>query len=262
MAQLLFYEDATPVSSARHRDLYVKTGTSYNFAAGVNSVPLTAIEFSQASAEYPIVFAGTDDVVMPCAILGATSTRNMYVNAEGGWGGKYVPAFIRRYPFVFADDRERKNLILHIDESFEGCNRDGRGERLFDSDGNRTQYLQGVLAFLQDYQQRFSRTRLYCKRLKELDLLRPMEAQFNLPSGQRQSLAGFMTVDRDRLKAVSDDDLGRMLRTDELECTFLHLGSLRHFGALAERFSMDGDTIAAPTETARADDAETLAADA
>lgn len=242
MTQLLFYENVMPVSATRHKKMSVKTGANYRFAEKVNSVPLTAIEFGQAAFEYPIVFTGTADRVMPCAILGATATKNLFVKEDGTWGGKYVPAFVRRYPFVFAQDQSGKQLILHIDESFEGCNERDRGERLFDADGNQTQYLKNVLAFLQDYQQRFNRTQLFCKRLVELDLLRPMEAQFNLPSGERQSLSGFQTVDREKLKAISNDDLGKMLRTDELECIFLHLASLRFFGSIAERFSMDGDS--------------------
>ncbi|WP_137700039.1 SapC family protein [Marimonas lutisalis] len=241
MTQLLFYENVVPVSSERHKKISVKTGADYRFAEKVNSVPLTAIEFGQAAVEYPIVFSGNDEAVMPCAILGATATKNLFVKEDGNWGGKYVPAFVRRYPFVFAQDQSGKQLILHIDESFEGCNEEGRGERLFDSEGNQTQYLKNVLAFLQDYQQRFNRTQLFCKRLIELELLRPMEAQFSLPSGERQSLSGFQTVDREKLKAVSNEDLGKMLRTDELECIFLHLASLRHFGSIAERFSIEGD---------------------
>ena len=241
MTQLLFYENVVPVSSDRHKKISVKTGANFKFAEKVNSVPLTAIEFGQAAVEYPIVFSGTADTVMPCAILGATATRNLFVQDDGTWGGKYVPAFIRRYPFVFANDAEGKNLILHIDEDFDGVNSDDRGERLFDSEGAQTQYLKNVLAFLQDYQQRFNRTQLFCKRLVDLELLRPMEAQFSMPSGERQSLSGFQTVDREKLKAVSNEDLGKMLRTDELECLFLHLASLRHFGSIAERFSVDGD---------------------
>ena len=238
MTQLLFYESAVPVSSERHRNMSVKTGASYRFAAKVNSVPLTAIEFGHAAFEYPIVFSGTDEVIVPCAILGATAANNVFVQDDGSWGGKYVPAFIRRYPFVFAQDSTGKNLILHIDESFDGCNEEGRGEHLFDSEGNQTQYLKNVLNFLQDYQQRFNRTQIYCRRLKELDLLQPMEAQFNLPSGKRQSLSGFQTVNRERLKGLSGDDLTTLMRTDEMECTFLHLASLRHFGSIAERFSV------------------------
>lgn len=252
MTQLLFYDNAVPVSADRHKKISVKTGANYKFAEKVNSVPLTAIEFGQASIEYPIVFTGNDKAVMPCAILGATATRNLFVQEDGTWGGKYVPAFVRRYPFVFAQDQSGKNLILHIDESFEGVNKNDRGERLFDADGNQTQYLKNILAFLQDYQQRFHRTQIFCKRLIDLDLLRPMEAQFSLPSGQRQSLSGFQTVDREKLKAIGNEDLGKMMRTDELECIFLHLASLRHFGSIAERFSLDGDVLAvAPAPAAK-----------
>lgn len=246
MTELLFYENAVPVTVERHKKLSVKTGANYKFAQKVNSVPLTAIEFGQAAVEYPIVFAGNGESVMPCAILGATATKNLFVKEDGTWGGKYVPAFVRRYPFVFGQDKSGKSLILHIDEGFEGCNEKGKGERLFDSDGAQTQYLKNVLAFLQDYQQRFNRTQLFCKRLVELDLLRPMEAQFNLPGGERQALSGFQTVDREKLKAVSNEDLGKMMRTDELECIFLHLSSLRHFGSIAERFSIDGGFDSSP----------------
>jgi hypothetical protein len=233
--QLLFYNEARPVSAERHKDLSVKAGATYRFAKNVNSVPLTAIEFGQAAAEYPIVFAGTGDAVMPAVILGAQQTENLYIDEAGAWQGRYVPAFVRRYPFVFSTDKAGKNFILHIDESFEGCNREGRGERLFDNDGNQTQYLRSTLSFLQDYQARFQRTREYCDRLKSLGLLQSMQAQFNLNSGERRSLSGFMTVDREKLKAISPENLATMFGNDELECTYLHLHSLRHFGNMIER---------------------------
>jgi hypothetical protein len=244
--QLLFYNEARPVSVERHKDLSVKAGATYRFAKNVNSVPLTAIEFGQAAAEYPIVFAGTGEAVMPAVILGAQQTENLYIDEAGAWQGRYVPAFVRRYPFVFSTDKAAKNFILHIDESFEGCNREGRGERLFDNDGQQTQYLRSTLSFLQDYQARFQRTREYCDRLKSLGLLQPMQAQFNLNSGERHSLSGFMTVDREKLKAISTEDLTAMFRNDELECTYLHLHSLRHFGNMVER--MPARTPAKPDE--------------
>ena len=125
---------------------------------------------------------------------------------------------------------------MHIDESFKGCNRDGQGERLFDSEGEQTQYLKGVLSFLQDYQLRFQRTKVYCDRLKSHGLLQPMQAQFSLTSGEKRSLSGFMTVDREKLKALSSEDLETMFGNDELECTYLHLHSLRHFSSMLERF--------------------------
>ena len=248
--QLLFYNEAKPVSAERHRDLSVKAGSTYRFAKNVNSVPLTAIEFGQAAAEYPIVFAGSAEAVMPAVILGAQQTENLYIDEAGAWQGRYVPAFIRRYPFVFSSDKAAKNFILHIDESFEGCNREGKGERLFDNDGEQTQYLKSILNFLQDYQARFQRTRDYCDRLRTLGLLQPMQAQFNMNSGERHSLSGFMTVDREKLKAIPVEDLATMFGNDELECTYLHLHSLRHFGNMVERMpSRQADDALADQET-------------
>lgn len=254
--QQLFYETAVPVNAQRHKNWSVKTGDSYAFATGVNSVPVTAIEFAVAAAEYPIVFAGTGDVVFPAVILGASASENLFVSEDGRWQGKYIPAFVRRYPFVFSQDRDGRNFTLHIDERFEGANQDGRGERLFDADGEQTQYLRGVLSFLQDYQARFQRTKTYCHRLQELKLLQPMQAQFNLNSGEQRSLSGFMTVDRDKLKALPAEDLADLMRKDELECTFLHLASLRHFRGMLERFAPKTETIGAEAEAEAVHDAK------
>lgn len=232
--QALFYADAAPVSPARHGDVSVKAVGAFAFAREANSVPLTVAEFAAAAGEYPIVFAGEGDAVISSAILGVEGARNAFVDAGGAFTGGYIPHFILRYPFVFSDETEDGRLILHIDESFEGVNRDGRGERLFDADGAQTQYLRGVLAFLKEYQARFQRTVAFCARLVEHDLLRPMQATFTLPSGRQRALTGFKTVDRERLKSLGDAALLRMFRTDELECVFLHLHSIRHFGKVAE----------------------------
>lgn len=251
--QLLFYENTTMVTAKAHGDLSVRTGTSYDFARKVNSVPLTAIEFSAAAAHYPVVFAGSEDRVMPAVILGASENENYFLEDDGRWKrGTYIPAFVRRYPFVFSTESKNQNFILNIDESFEGCNREGRGERLFDTDGNQTVYLQNILRFLQEYQGQFRRTEVYCQRLLEHKLLKPMQAQFSLPGGAKRSLSGFMTVDREALKALPDDVLRQMFDTDELECTFLHLFSMRHFQSMLSKLGQDAsaadknDTATAP----------------
>ena len=64
--QLLIYETAVPVSSGRHAKCSVETNNQYAFARQVNSVPLMAVEFPEASTEYAIVFAPSgDDIVSP-----------------------------------------------------------------------------------------------------------------------------------------------------------------------------------------------------
>lgn len=242
-AQLLFYKSAVPVSSEVHKDLSVRTDAGFAFAHSANSVPLVAAEFRAASLDYTIVFAGEADQMIPTVILGLKDGENQYLGADGQWNGRYVPAFVRRYPFVFAASDDGDTFTLCIDDQYDGCNRDGEGEALFDSRGEQTQYLKNVLDFTREYQAQFARTRAFCDRLVELDLLDPMHAEYTTPQGEARRLTGFSAVNRDKVKALTGDVLERMLKTDELELLFIHLQSMNNLQPLLERSAqMDGET--------------------
>lgn len=230
--QLLLYGNAAPITKARHGEWSVKTGADYSFASRINSVPLLLTEFQNAGSEYALVFTEMDDVVMPAAILGIRDEVNLFVSEEGEWQGQYIPAFIRRYPFVFSSGDDGASFTLCIDEDFSGCNQEGRGERLFDADGERTQYLETMLGFLQAFQVEFQRTQAFCARLKELDLLEPMQAQFSLGTGEQVSLQGFFTVNGDRLNALPGDQLEELAKSQLLESMYMHKFSLNNFSSM------------------------------
>jgi hypothetical protein len=146
-----------------------------------------------------------------------------------------VPAFFRRYPFVFSSSDEGKTFTLCIDVDFPGCNIAGRGERLFDGEGEQTQYTKNVLEFLQEYQISYQRTEAFSKRLKEMDLLEPMTAQFTTPDGVSGNLTGFMAVNRDKIKKLSGEQLEQLAGTDELELIYIHIQSLMNFSRLMKK---------------------------
>ena len=233
--QLLIYETAVPLSSLHHAKACVESSNTYGFSKSVNSVPLMAVEFPFAAPEYSIVFAGTKENLMPAVILGMRDKENLFLDQAGGWQARYVPAFVRRYPFVFSSNDQGKTFTLCIDEAFSGFNRDGRGERLFDDDSKPSEYTNNVLKFVQEYQRQFNRTKAFCDKVRELDLLEPMQAQVALATGERTSLTGFMAVDRNKLKALSGDKLAELAKTDELELLYLHLSSMRNFGSMKDR---------------------------
>ena len=234
-SQLLIYESAVPVSNARHGEWSVEVGGDYSFTKSVNSVPLMAVEFPHAASEYAIVFSGSADAFIPAVILGMRGNENLYLGGEGAWQAKYIPAFVRRYPFVFSSSQDGKTFTLCIDEAFPGFNQEGRGQRLFDDEKKPSGYVSNVLKFLEQYQVEFRRTQAFCNKLKELALLEPMRAQANLPSGERLALTGFMAVSRDKLKALPGDKLAELAKTDELELLYLHLQSMRNFAAMVQR---------------------------
>jgi hypothetical protein len=232
----MIYDTAVPLSHARHGDWCVEVGSDYAFCQNVNSVPLIAAEFASAASEYAIVFGGTGDVVMPVAVLGVRPDQNFYVTRQGGWQGKYIPAFVRRYPFVFASRGNGGTLTLCIDEAFPGFNRSGRGQRPFGDDGKPTAYVANVLKFLQQYQSEFQSTEALCRKLKELNLLEPMQAQINLGSGERMALGGFSVVNRARVKTLSAKrarGVGAVGRTR----TDRHLVPMRNFAMVRNRLA-------------------------
>ena len=117
-----------------------------------------AVEFLRAATEYAIVFTGAGEDMMPAAVLGVRDDQNLYLSADAHWQAKYIPAFIRRYPFVFSSSADQKTLTLCIDETHPGVNREGKGQRLFGDDGKPSRLHEQVLKFLQEYQAHFERT--------------------------------------------------------------------------------------------------------
>jgi hypothetical protein len=249
--QLLIYERATPISSNHHRDVSIKFGGDFGFAKDINSAPLMAVEFEPASVEYTIVFVGDASGVMPAALLGVRDHENLYVDENGAWNAKYLPAFIRRYPFVFSSvDNQRFTLCL--DEEFHGVNRKGQGERLFDADGEITQYLQNVFNFLQAYQAQYEATRAFVQRILDLGLLESAKAHYTLQTGQTITLGGFMTVNRARLRSLPGDDLARLASAGDLDLVYAHLASQHNFAPTADRILRVAAPVPAVAETAPA----------
>ncbi|HET6237324.1 MAG TPA: SapC family protein [Acetobacteraceae bacterium] len=231
--QLLFYKTAVPITRARHFDCSLASIEGFEFSQGINSVPLTGVEFPMALAEYPIIFAGSPGEIAPAVILGLGGTENLFLAPDYSWMAKYIPAFIRRYPFVFsrADDR----FLLCVDEEYAGFNRDGLGQQFFTPEGEMAPLVQNVLAFVQEYQAQFTRTQMFCAKVEKLGILEPMQAQVTVDGVMQNMLGGFQAVSREKLKALPGDTLAELAATDELELIYLHLQSMRNFEALRDR---------------------------
>jgi hypothetical protein len=233
--QLLIYQSAVPLSASRHSDMSLEANDDYTFSAGVSAVPLMAVEIVRAATEYAIVFTAAGDELLPAAVLGIKGEQNLYLTEDAHWKAKYIPAFIRRYPFVFAASDDKKTLTLCIDEAHPGVNRAGKGQRLFGEDNKPTEYTQNVLKFLQDYQLQFERTKQFGKQLKECELLTPMQATVTTPKGETLSVGSFLAVSREKLRALDGHRLAALAKTDALELVYLHLYSMRNFNEVKDR---------------------------
>lgn len=238
--QLMIYDNIQPLSD-KHRTWSVAVD-NFNFAKHLISVPLLATEIPFASAEYPVIFSATatPGEYIPLAVMGLKEGQNLLINGDGKITTRYVPAFLRRYPFVLAGAQDAENLTVCIDEASKACHADGAvGKRLFDDKGEQTEYLQEVIGFLKDYQYRAEMTKTFCKKLHELNVLEPMQANITFKGREdaNLNLTGFFAVRREKLRAIGDADILDLFKKDGLELIYSHMQSLGNINVLMNKMT-------------------------
>jgi hypothetical protein len=238
VTEVLFYERPVPLNRSTHKDLRLKPMDNLAFSAKVHSVPLACVEFAATARDFPILFAGTDVASAgPMALLGLRPSENLHVDADGRWAeGVYIPAFVRRYPFVLAEKpegAEGDDFTVFLDEGFAGFN-NSEGERLFNEDGSDTKLLEGAVRFLSDFQGQVKRTQAFMSRLRELELLEPRNIQIKL-AGAAKTLNGLFVVSEEKLHKLDDAVVGELLRDGSMGWIFAHLLSLSNIDRLMAR---------------------------
>ena len=232
--QAIFYEQAVPLHPARHGDWRVSGRSGYEFSRNANCVPIMAVEFLKAGREIPLVFLEQNAYILPVGLLGLRQGENVCLQASGDWRGDYVSAYIRRYPRIFAASEDSATFTLCIDEHYAGFGQEADGDALFVEDGSHSPYLKTVLTFMKEYELQYRWTQEFCRILKELELLEPMQASFTLAGGEKVALTGFQSVSRDRLKELPPDRLSAVTANGVLELIYCHLFSLENFSRLAK----------------------------
>jgi hypothetical protein len=238
MSGTSFYDNVVPLNRDRHRNLRLRDDRRMSFAAGTHFVPLTAVELYDTARDYPIVFAGGEDA-SPVAILGVRSGENLFVDANGRWAeGTYVPAFLRRYPFVLAGDGQTSEYTVCLDESYAGLS-ETEGTRLFDEQGKESELVSEVVGLLKNFLTEAERTRRFVERLIELGLLTVQSMQIQDRNGRKYALQDFRTVDEKKLRELGNDVLGELHRSGYLGCIYAHLVSLGNVSRLALRLPVE-----------------------
>lgn len=240
MSEVLFYERPVPLNRESHKDLRLKAMSDVAFARKAHSIPLACIEFPAAAHDFPVLFAGPDtENANPVALTGVRKDENLLVDAEGHWSkGAYIPAFVRRYPFVLAEksDAEQGNDFAVFLDQESGLLGSEEGERLFNEDGTDSDVMQNVVRFLTDYQSQIQTTRSFMKRLNELDLLVGRNIEIKLP-GNNIVLNGLFVVDEEKLKKLDAQTTQELLRDNTLAWIYAHLFSLTRIDVLLEKLN-------------------------
>ena len=165
---VMLYKNPEPLSAATHGRLGLNpSDTPYAVARTAHSVPVIVGEFGPASLSYPIVFSGAD--FMPLATMSVRPNENLFINEDGVFeDGNYIPAFLRRYPFVTAQTGGDGQFIVCIDRGAEILVEGGQTP-LFEGD-QPSQFTKDCLEFCSNFEADRRKTQDFVKMLRELDL--------------------------------------------------------------------------------------------
>ena len=227
---VLFYSKPEPLSRELHGKLGLRRmERPFGFAAASNVVPLTVAEFPVAGICYPIIFAG--ERYQPLAVMGVSAGSNLFVKADGSFEvGAYIPAYIRRYPFVLASDQAREQLVVCIDRDASMLGED-YDLAFFDEKGEPTDYTNGCIQFCNDFETEGRRTESFISLLRELDLFEVKQSTFTPTNpdgtaGQVQPIAEYFAVSEEKLKALSMEKTKALVDNGALGQIYAHLMSL------------------------------------
>jgi hypothetical protein len=227
----LFYREPRPLDVARHGKAGLAAVRSLGFAAKTNSIPLAADEFYTAQAHYPIVFAGGGRQPSAVAVVGVANADNLFIDAAGKWrDGAYVPAYVRRYPFVFIRSPDESKYILAIDEAAESY-ASGGGQPLFEGE-EPSAATKHALQFCVEFQRHYEVAQAFAAAAEAEGLLTEYRADLRR-GGKVMTLSGFRVVDEAKFNGLSDETFLEWRKRGWIALTYAHLMSMRRWEALA-----------------------------
>ncbi len=229
----LFFNQVEVLNPQRHAALAVREQGTFAFAAKANSVPLNAMEFGLGSHCFPIVFS-KEQRGLPVAVLGLQAGENLFVDQAGRWERRqYVPAYVRRFPFIALAPKGSKEYALCIDPSSDLF--EPKGERTLFKDGQPTELTKKALEFCQIYQTQQEATRQFVDAVEKQGILVPRAAKVALRSGTPRTLTGFRVIDEAKLNALGDNVFLEWRRRGWIQLVYTHLSSQGCWAALVDR---------------------------
>ncbi len=224
----MLYDGLEPLNRNAHGTYKVRKVGGIERVAQAHAIPVTVDEFSLAQRHYPIVFSAGDNPV-PLALMGLHEGTNTFFKADGTLIDQniYIPAYLRRYPFVLARLREDSDeLSLCFDPTADAIGEFAEGEPLFDGE-EPSEATKAILQFCEQFEQAGQRTQAFMEILKEQGLLMEGEVAIQ-PEGADQPAIyrGFQMVDEEKFQALRGDELRKLNQNGALPLIMAHLFSL------------------------------------
>jgi len=233
----LFYSAPMLLRFQEHANFGLRKSGDLRFTSSATAIPLTTGEFAAAGRNYPIVFS-SDDLAAPLAVTGLNAGRNLFVSPEGTWReGHYIPAYVRRYPFISVEMEAGGPKMLGIDSASEHVSTmavaDG-ADPFFDAQGGPTERTRGAMAFCEAYALEHDRTRAFSQALLDHNLLVARTAEVTYADAGKAVVTGFRVVDDEAFAALPEKTVLEFHAKGWLASIVLHQASRLGWGGLVD----------------------------
>ena len=233
----LFYSALEPLNVTQHGKMKIRAIDKAPVIATTHAIPATVDEFALLQRHYPIVFS-VGETPVPLVLMGLSEGVNVFLNEDGKLHDSmtYVPAYMRRYPFLLARLRpDSDELSLCVDPTSGAIGDFKDGEPLFDGD-QPSQATVAILQFCEQFETAGQRTAAFIEELKKSGLLMDGEVAIQ-PEGAEQPFIyrGFQMVDEEKLRELRGDELRKMNQNGMLALIYAHLFSLSQIREIFSR---------------------------
>jgi hypothetical protein len=224
----LFYSTLEPLNATQHGKMKIRPVDKSPAIANTHAIPVTVDEFGLAQRNYPIVFSIGDNPI-PIALMGLNEGVNVFLDGDGRPTDTtiYIPAYIRRYPFLLARlNPDSDELSLCFDPTSGGVGEWDDGEPLFTGE-EPSDATKAILEFCEQFETAGQRTSAFMEDLKKSGLLMDGEVAIQ-PEGYEQPFIyrGFQMIDEEKLRELRGDELRKMNQNGMLPLLYAHLFSL------------------------------------
>ena len=230
------------LNNNEHKQMRIVTRRGAAWGDAVMSALTFPAEFRELQAHYPIVFAKNQDGTSfdPIALFGFQQGENLFLGSGpglgNGWDAPTIPLTVERQPFLIGRpaDGAQDGMLIHVDLDSPRVSTT-EGEPLFLSYGGSTEYLERISRVLRSIHDGLETSKGFIEALLHLELLESFVLDIELNDGSQNRLAGFYTINEERLAKLNGEQLVRLHEVGYLQAIYMAVASLSQFRALIER---------------------------
>ena len=228
------------LNNVDHGELRVLPSSRSDHGNQLNQTLIFATEFLHVQREYPILFRKNEnEEFQAVALLGLDKDENLFLDGEGRWPCRYIPAVQERGPFSIGLKRESEasqdasDALIQVDLDDPRVGAEA-GEKLFLPHGGNAPYLEHITRVLKRIHLGIGLTKSMVAAFDEAGLFEEVAVEIKLSDREQYSLPGAYTVSTEKLAALDGAVLEKLNKSGFLMLAFLVVGSLDNIQTLID----------------------------